>query len=209
MAVITISRQAGAPGEELAEATANRLGYLLVRRVDLAHLAGAACPTRARMADSPELCERAPGFWERQRIQRQLGAAALRSTVLELAVQDRVVIVGLGGGQILAGCGHALRVQVAAPPQVRLACLMAAGDEDRPPPLTAEQARTLMHQRDRESAAYVRYLFGSGFNLVHPAAIPVNRLGAERVDWRGRRRPLCAHHSPGSRISSRRSSNVS
>src|SRR5918911_349927 len=41
----------------------------------------------------------------------------------------------------------------------RLERIMERGDDERPGPLTREQARELLRQREREGAGYMRYLF--------------------------------------------------
>ena len=159
MAVITISRLPGALGDSIAEALATRLDYRLVRRHELAQLAERLSGPDASFEASPELRERSPSFWERFNEERRRYAAILRRVVTHLAEQDRVVIVGLGAGQLLRGLHNVLRVQVVAPAEVRLEQIMAHGYEDVPGPLTREQARDLMRQRERSGAGYMRYLF--------------------------------------------------
>ena len=52
-----------------------------------------------------------------------------------------------------------LPVQVVAPEDVRLERVMECSFEQAAGPLTRDQARDLLRHRDRESAAYIRYLF--------------------------------------------------
>lgn len=158
MAVITISRQPGSLGDEVAQTLAGQLGYRLIRRPDLAALAsGFGEP--GELANSPELRERSPSFWERLNEERRRYASVLRNSVLQLAEEDDVVVVGLGAGMLLRGLRHVLRVQLVAPMDLRLQRVTEHGMEEHPGPLTRDRARELIRHRDREAAGYMRYLF--------------------------------------------------
>jgi cytidylate kinase len=159
MSVVTVSRVPGAGGDALAAALAERLGYRLVGRSELVKLAEHLAGFDTGWEESPELRERSPSFWERLNDERARYVGVLRAVTMELAEQDNVVIVGLGAGQLLGGLRHVLRLQVVAPQDVRLARLMAEGFEQTAAPLTRAHARNLLRHRERESAAYMRYLF--------------------------------------------------
>ena len=159
MAVITISRVIGSSGDTLARALAERLQYRLVERAELVQLAETVGGADVAWERSPELRERSPSFWERLNEERRRYASVLRRVTTHLAEQDRVVIVGLGAGQMLRGLGNVLRVQVVAPIDVRIGRVMERGFEDVAGPLSREKARDLIRHRDRESTGYMRYLF--------------------------------------------------
>ena len=159
MGVITISRLPGSQGDTLARALAQRLQYRLVERAELVQLAETIGGADVAWERSPELRERSPSFWERLNEERRRYASVLRRVTTHLAEQDRVVIVGLGAGQMLRGLRNVLRVQVVAPTDVRLERVMERGFDDVPGPLTRDKARDLMRQRERESTGYMRYLF--------------------------------------------------
>jgi cytidylate kinase len=159
MGVITISRVPGSSGDTLARALAERLQYRLVERAELVQLAETIGGADVAWERSPELRERSPSFWERLNEERRRYASVLRRVTTHLAEQDRVVIVGLGAGQMLRGLRHVLRVQVVAPIDVRLERIMERGFDEIRGPLSREKARDLIRQRDRESTGYMRYLF--------------------------------------------------
>lgn len=158
MGVITVSRMSASDGDILAREVADRLGYRLVGRSELARLASFAGDTEA-VERSPELRERAPSFWERLNEERRRYGSLLRNAVLQLAEQGDVVVVGLGAGQVLRDVRRVLRVQVVAPMELRIKQVMASGLDDQPGPLTREQARDLLRHADRESAGHIRYLY--------------------------------------------------
>jgi cytidylate kinase len=159
MGVITISRVPGSSGDTLARALAERLQYRLVERAELVQLAETIGGADVAWERSPELRERSPSFWERLNEERRRYASVLRRVTTHLAEQDRVVIVGLGAGQMLRGLRHVLRVQVVAPMDVRIERVMERGFDEIHGPMSRDKARDLMRQRDRESTGYMRYLF--------------------------------------------------
>jgi cytidylate kinase len=159
MAVITISRHPGSLGDTLARALAERLQYRLVERGELVQLAERIGGSDMAWDRSPELRERSPSFWERLNEERRRYASVLRRVTTHLAEEGDVVIVGLGGGQMLKGLGNVLRLQVIAPMDVRLERVMERGFDDVAGPLTRDKARDLIRNSDKDTNGYMRYLF--------------------------------------------------
>jgi cytidylate kinase len=159
MGVITVSRVPGSLGDTLARALAERLQYRIVERAELVRLAEQIGGPDVAWDRSPELRERSPSFWERLNEERRRYASVLRRVTTYLADEGDVVIVGLGAGQLLKGLGNVLRLQVIAPPDVRLERVMERGFDDIAGPLSRDRARELIRHSDRESTGYMRYLF--------------------------------------------------
>ena len=117
MAAITVSRQLGSLGFEVARAAADLLGYRLVWR-DLinqaARIAGSPEAALAAIDDlgllgicpSPEAC--------------QAYRQAVQQIMQELANQGNVVIIGRAGQMILGGWPEVLHVRVIAPRPLRI-----------------------------------------------------------------------------------------
>ena len=159
MAVITISRHPGSLGDTVARAVAERLQYRLVERAELIELATRIGGSDVAWDRAPELRERSPTFWERLNEERRRYASVLRRVMTQLAEDDNVVIVGLGGGQLLKGLRNVLRLQIIAPPEVRMERVMERGFDEVPGPLSRDRARDLIRSRDRDVSGYMRYLF--------------------------------------------------
>jgi cytidylate kinase len=159
MAVITISRHPGSLGDTVARALAERLHYRLVERGELVRLAERIGGPDIAWERSPELRERSPSFWERLNEERRRYASVLRRVTTYLAEEGDVVIVGLGGGQMLKGLGNVLRLQIIAPMDVRMERVMERGFDDVAGPLTRDRARDLIRSSDRDANGYMRYLF--------------------------------------------------
>jgi cytidylate kinase len=159
VAVITISRHPGSLGDTTARALAERLAYRLVERGELVQLAERIGGSDVAWDRAPEMRERSPTFWERLNEERRRYASVLRRAMTQLAEEGDVVIVGLGGGQLLKGLGNVLRLQIIAPMEVRLERVMERGFDDVAGPLSRDRARELIRTRDREIGGYMRYMF--------------------------------------------------
>jgi cytidylate kinase len=174
MAVITISRHPGSLGDTIARALAERLRYRIVERAELIRVAERIGGTDVAWDRAPELRERSPSFWERLNEERRRYASVLRRAITQLAEDDDVVIVGLGGGQLLKGLSNVLRLQIIAPMDVRLERVMERGFDDVPGPLTRDQARDLIRRSDRDIGGYMRYLFNVDWLEPHHWDLVVN-----------------------------------
>jgi cytidylate kinase len=171
MAVITFSREAHSGTQDLARLLAERIGYRYVSRDDLTRAVTARSGV-VREPQSDETEGRALSIWEQLGEQltggRQAYIAALRAVVTELALSDNVVIVGHGAGQFLTDVPSVVRIFVVAPIEDRVARLVAEGVPD------AALARRLIDQEDRESAEYVRYVFGIDWLDPHQWDLVIN-----------------------------------
>jgi cytidylate kinase len=174
MAVITISRHPGSLGDTVARALAERLDYRLVERGELVRLAERIGGPDVAWERSPELRERSPSFWERLNEERRRYASVLRRVTTHLAEEDRVVIVGLGAGLLLKGLTNVLRLQIIAPPDVRLERVMERGFDDVSGPLSRDKARDLIRSNDRDASGYMRYLFNIDWMEPHHWDIVLN-----------------------------------
>lgn len=174
MAVITISRHPGSLGDTLARAIADRLNYRLVERAELIRVAERIGGTDVAWDRAPELRERSPSFWERLNEERRRYASVLRRATTQLAEEGDVVIVGLGGGQLLRGLSNVLRLQVIAPMEVRMERVMERGFDEIAGPLTREQARDLIRKSDRDIGGYMRYLFNIDWLESHHWDLVIN-----------------------------------
>lgn len=117
MAVITISRQMGSLGDEIARIVADRLGYRHMGR-EVIHQA-------AQRADAPDAALAAIdelgllGFSPSPR-ERQAYLRAVTAVVKEIAREGRAVIVGRAGQVILRGQPECLHVRIIAPLHIRI-----------------------------------------------------------------------------------------
>jgi cytidylate kinase len=116
MAVITISRQLGSWGDEVAQAVASRLGYeVLCRELINQAAIRAGAPDMALAAiDDLGLLGIHPAPKSRQAYQQ-----AILDVMQEAANRDNIIIIGRAGQVILSNFPNTLHVKVIAPARIR------------------------------------------------------------------------------------------
>jgi len=178
MAVITFSREAHSGTRDLARLLAERLGYRYVSRDGLAHMVAGRSGLERR-PDSAETEGRALSFIEQLGEQltgeREAYTSAIKAIVTELAVADNVVLVGHGAGQFLRDMPSVVRVFVVAPIEDRVARVMAEGEVE------GDRARRIVEDEDKQSADYLRYLFGINWLDPHNWDLVIN-VGSASVN---------------------------
>ena len=146
MAVITISRQLGSHGDEVAQIVAQRLGYRLVDR-DLVNEA-------ARRAGAPEMALEVVDILglldvhPSQKAQRAY-QDAMRQVIEETAAQGNVVIVGRAGCALLAEHQDVLHVRLIAPLEWRTTRLVQTRS------ITLAAARAQLEASDQSRYNYL------------------------------------------------------
>ena len=121
MAVITISRQLGSLGCDIADAVVQRLGYRKAWR--------GLINQAARRARTPEMALEMLDELGLLGIKPSLPAereylAAIRELIEELARDDNILIVGRGGQAVLQGWPNTMHVRIIAPLDVRVKLLV-------------------------------------------------------------------------------------
>jgi len=147
MTAITISRQLGSRGTEIAREVADRLGYRMVWREVINEAARRAGAPEVALAaiDYLGLLELDPSE-EACRAYRR----AVREVIEGLAAEGDVVIVGRAGQVVLAGRPDVLNVRIVAPPEVRIERVGAQQT------IPAAAARAQIQQSDRTRREYLQ-----------------------------------------------------
>ena len=149
MAIVSVSREEGTWGGDVARDLAARLGYRLLDKKALLEEAEAY----------GGINEAAPELLERLDQERRRYSILLRTVVYDVALRDNVVFLGRGAGTLLRDVDHAVRTLFIAPVPTRVARIMERGAGGRPGPMTREQAEEIVRRADRDRANYHRYLF--------------------------------------------------
>jgi CMP/dCMP kinase len=153
MKVITVSREYGAGGGEVARCLAEALGWELLDH-ELLHRAAAL----EKMPDEEleRLDEKALSVADRFRLHppHQRYMHGLTEAAKQAAARGNVVLVGRGTRQLLADVPDALHLYLVAPRDWRVQ-RMALRDH-----CSMEQARTRCLQVDRRRDHFTRYFFG-------------------------------------------------
>lgn len=147
MNVITISRQLGSLGDEVAEEVAKRLGFRVVCRELINQAARrAGAPEMALAAiDDLGLLDLRPSHRARKAYQ-----AAVRSVMIELAGEGQVIIVGRAGQVILGDWPDVLHIKVMAPIELRAERVAHAQK------ISMEAARSQVETSDASRRSYLR-----------------------------------------------------
>ncbi|HXH09350.1 MAG TPA: cytidylate kinase family protein [Alphaproteobacteria bacterium] len=151
MAIITIARQMGSLGNEIAMDVAQRLKYTLV---DQAKLQEAAEAYGLLKSELEEVHEKRPTLVTRYLTMRHRAYLDMIQTIIySYARQDDVVLLGRGATVLLSDVPSALHVNIFAPFERRVEVVMA---EER---LTRPLAEQLVRESDQDRAGYMKYLF--------------------------------------------------
>lgn len=147
MNVITISRQLGSLGDEVAEEIAKRLGFRVVCRELINQAAQRAGAPEMALAAIDDL-----GLFALRPSQRARKAyqAAVRSVMYELAGEGQVILVGRAGQAILADWPDVLHVKVIAPSELRA---QRVAEAQR---VSMEAARSQVETSDASRRNYLR-----------------------------------------------------
>ncbi|MFZ7127555.1 MAG: cytidylate kinase family protein [Desulfobacterales bacterium] len=155
MAVITVSRELGSLGDELARVVAARLGYDLVDKLKMSE---ALEMQGFHPSEVEKFDERKPSIWQSLSHQRNRFLYSIRAAVYEFAAGQNAVIVGRGGQVLLRDLPGALHVRVTCPVKTRVKRLMEQhGYEQR-------QAERVVRQADRESAGFIGSFFDADWD---------------------------------------------
>mgnify|MGYP000845655983 CR=1 FL=1 len=167
MAVVTISRELGSCGDQVAELLCEQLGYCRVDKDMLLHIAQEAgvdtetilekerdVTQRARLVSGEMTSlyrKQASAFEKKGALDDQTYEQVVRDTMERFAHEGNVIIVGRGGQMVLSGWSTALHVRLYAPPEVRVQRLM-----EREHLLQAE-AEQRIAQSDEQKRQYIRH----------------------------------------------------
>src|SRR4030042_245664 len=146
MSLITISRQLGSLGTEIAQAVGERMKY---KNVYIDKIEKALSDYGLYASVVEKFDEKKPSFWDSFQIQRRKFLHSLEAVIYAFAKKGNVIILGRGGQVLLKDFPGVFHVRIIAPFGVRLTQLMAleGGDE--------KEATRILHRSDRASAGFL------------------------------------------------------
>jgi cytidylate kinase len=151
MPVVTLSREFGSRGDDVAMATAERLGLRLVGRELINRAARSAGAPEVALAEIDEL-----GLLgvKPSSTAVRLYAQKVADVIREMAARGDLLVVGRGGQVVLADEPGVLHVRVTAPQSMRLRLVQ---ERCR---VTPEVAAARIDASDKARAAYLRRVHG-------------------------------------------------
>lgn len=174
MAIVTISRQIGSGGDEVAARLAEELRFTLVDHTLLVQLLNAQDVSKS---DVDMLDEEEYGEARQQREQDRVYVDLVPALIADLASKKDLVMLGRGGQCIFRGCPNALKVRVVAGAKERARRLMAErGIEE-------QSAARLVEESDEARRRFIRYHYGEDVDdAVHyDLVVNTDRLSVETV----------------------------
>ncbi len=150
MALITISRQLAALGDDSARELAKTLGY---RLIDKASLDSALEESGFSKSRYEKFDEKKPGFWASLSRDRDEYIHRLRGAIFREALKGDVVIVGRGAMAILEQVPALISVRLVAPIDIRLERVKSYYHCDD------KRARQILERSDSDRAGFHRYFF--------------------------------------------------
>lgn len=172
MSVITISRELGSEGTDIAHMVAERLGYECLDREFIADIAREAGVEEAHISDKEESISARPrivgpemaAFFRRRRyaspqpreaLEDQAYIELVRKVIYDRAEDGNVVVLGRGGQMVLRNWPGALHVYITAPLEVRVTRVA----EERG--IGRQLAERLVSESDRRKRDYIRHFYNN------------------------------------------------
>jgi len=194
MAVITISRELGSCGDQVAELLCEQLGYCRVDKDMLLHIAQEAgvdtetvlekergVTQRARLVSGEMTSlyrKQASAFEKKGVLDDQTYEQVVRETMERFAREGNAIIVGRGGQMVLSGWPTALHVRLYAPLEVRVQRLMEREH------LSQAEAEYRITQSDEQKRQYIRHWHNNADwrnSKYYHLAIDTSRFSLETV----------------------------
>jgi cytidylate kinase len=151
MAIIAMSRELGSLGTVIGTAVAEKLGYGYIYQEITSQAARDYEVIEERLI---RVVEKAPGFLERLKGDYRRYQAFVQAQVYKTAQRDNVILIGRWSTLLLREVGHAVRVRVTAPEEVRagrVAEMMQVG---------REKALQVVRENDHERGERMAHLYG-------------------------------------------------
>lgn len=152
MAIVTISRQVGSLGDEIAASLAQDLTYKLVSHEDFSRLAANYDPNFEEQLARFEQ-EQGPGFFERLFFSTPVYLSLYQALVFELASQRQIIILGRGAQIVLRDIRQVYRLRVVAPLEIRVRRVCQTEG------LTEDNALEFVKKYDHRRRALIKQIF--------------------------------------------------
>lgn len=150
MAIITISRQKGSLGDEIAKAVSESLQYALVDKTKISDtMADQGLPA----PEFEKFDGKKPTIWQSMTDQKRRFTFLIRAVLYDYASKGNAVILGRGGQALLKEIPGTLHVRIVAPLETRIKRLVELKESDK------QQAEQLLVQSDRDSGGFIRSFF--------------------------------------------------
>lgn len=151
MAIITISRQLGSFGNEIAHGLAEEINYALLNKEMISHMLLESGFSEERIENFS--IEEKPSFLTSFILDRNRFLYYIKQVMYKFARQGNVIIMGMGGQVVFHDFSNALRVGIIAPMDVRIQRIKEKYCCDE------QCALHIIHDSDHVRSGFNRYFF--------------------------------------------------
>ncbi len=155
MSTITISRQLGSLGTEIAREVAEKLNY---EYVDKENIGKVLADYGFGALEVERFDEKKPSSWDFFSLQKTKFLYSIRAAIYDFAQKGQAVIVGRGGQVLLKNLPGILHIRIFAPFDLRVKRLMESQKIDE------SQAGRMLRQSERDSDGYMHSFFHVDWN---------------------------------------------
>ncbi|MDO9263559.1 MAG: cytidylate kinase family protein [Desulfosalsimonadaceae bacterium] len=172
MSIIIISRGAHHKGEEVAEKTAQKLGYACISR-DI--LLEASQQFNVPEVKLKKFMERTPGFFERLGFNKEKYISYIQSALLKRLKEDNIVYHGLAGHFFVKDISHALSVRILVDIKDRIQYCMQSEK------VSESKARDMLKKLDEDRKKWGQYLYGIDISdpVLYDVVINIQKLSTD------------------------------
>ena len=167
MSVITISREFGSLGDDIARGVAQTLGYHFVDKQFFGTILG-----QYGYVEFDKEYQTLPGFWERFDAQkekhREVTVTMLNRVIQVVAYHGNVVILGRSGFEVLGGFADVFHVRLQAPRPVRIRRVMEQQG------LAYDEAESVVKENDKVRLAFVEEFYKVPWDSIHAFDLVIN-----------------------------------
>lgn len=174
MAVITISRQTGSLGEEIAQSLSKKMNHDLIGDRKIHELAE-SCDDEYKNACRAYESEIFKGFFERITFNRPAYRSLFEALNFELAGRGNVILLGRGVQIVLKDFAAVMKVRIVAPDEVRIANIGAQMN------LSESEARDYVRSHDLNRRALLQSIYNVDLDdyRLHDMVINTGGLGVD------------------------------
>jgi cytidylate kinase len=175
MAILTVCRETGARGEEIARTVAEKLGYEFIAREAIFEEIRGYGEQWAKWGQ--EMDDHKPSLWERFDLSFAGFVALKESIMFQHAMKNNVVLMGRGGNWMLEDVPYALRIRIMAPMEKRVENVVKKEAIDM------ETAREMLEEADEERSAYLKAIYHKDWTKAkfYDVVFDTGNLGEDEV----------------------------
>lgn len=160
MAIITISRQLGALGNDIAQGLAEQLNYTLLSKEIISKMLLESGFSEEESIDTFS-AEKQPSFLNSFILDRDKFICYIEKVIYEFAQKIDVIIMGMGGQLLFQDFPNPLRLRIIAPTDVRIKRVQEThACDDR-------YAMYLMHESDQARSGFNTYFFNIDWEAIN------------------------------------------